>query len=94
MILGLLRAGLLAFVVLTFVYILVSIYSRSVRREKLENAWDSDPAREGAAKDERDAHIEAGMDAYRHGLRRKLIVLVYIIPMAVVLATVYAVNYQ
>jgi hypothetical protein len=34
------------------------------------------------------------MAAYRSGLRRKLILLVYIIPMAVVLATVYAINYQ
>jgi len=91
---GMLRAGVLAFVLLTVVYIVVSIYSRSVRREKLEDAWDTDPAREGAAKEERDAYIEAGMEAYRGGLRRKLIVLVYIIPMAVVLATVYAVNYQ
>lgn len=88
------RAGVLGFVLLTVVYVMVSIYSRSVRREKLEKAWDSDPAREGAAKDERDAYIEAGMETYRHGLRRKLIWLVYVIPMAVVLATVYYINYQ
>jgi hypothetical protein len=91
---GMFRAGVLAFVLLTVVYVVVSIYSRSVRREKLEKAWDSDPAHEGAAVDERDAYIESGMEVYRHGLRRKLILLVYIIPMAVVLATVYAVNYQ
>ena len=91
---GLFRAAVLGFVLLTVVYVLVSIYSRSVRREKLEKAWDSDPAREGAAKDERDAYIEAGMQAYQRGLRRKLIWLVYVIPMVVVLATVYAVNYQ
>lgn len=91
---GMIRAGLLAFVLLTVVYLVVSIYSRSMRREKLENAWDSDPAREGAAKDERDAYIRSGMEAYRHSLRRKLIILVYILPMAVVLATVYAINYQ
>lgn len=91
---GMIRAGLLAFVVLTVVYLVVSIYSRSMRREKLEEAWDSDPAREGAAKDERDAYIRSGMEAYRHSLRRKLIILVYILPMAVVLATVYAINYQ
>lgn len=91
---GMIRAGLLAFVLLTVVYLVVSIYSRSMRREKLEKAWDSDPAREGAAKDERDAYIRSGMEAYRHSLRRKLIILVYILPMAVVLATVYAINYQ
>ena len=91
---GMIRAGILAFVILTVVYLLVSIYSRSVRREKLEKVWDTDPAREGAAKDARDAYIEAGMQAYRGSLRRRLIWLVYIIPMAVVMATVYAVNYQ
>ena len=91
---GLIRAGLLPIVLLTAVYLLLSVYSRSVRRQKLEKAWDSDPDKLGAEKAERDAYIEAGMEAYRHSLRRKLIVLVYIIPMAVVLATVYAVNYQ
>ncbi|MEY3961139.1 MAG: hypothetical protein ACKO56_09495 [Paracoccaceae bacterium] len=91
---GLLRAAVLAFVLLTVVYVIVSIYSRSVRREKLEKAWDSDPEKLGAESSERDAYIRAGMEAYRNSLRRKLIVLVYIIPMAVVLATAYVVNHQ
>ncbi len=91
---GLLRAAVLAFVLLSVVYVIVSIYSRSVRREKLEKDWDSDPDKLGAESSERDAYITAGLNAYRHSLRRKLIVLVYIIPMAVVLATAYAVNHQ
>ena len=91
---GLLRAAVLAFVLLSVVYVIVSIYSRSVRREKLEKDWDSDPDKLGAESSERDAYIKAGLNAYRHILRRKLIVLVYIIPMAVVLATAYAVNHQ
>lgn len=91
---ALFRAGILAFVILTVVYLLVSIYSRSMRREKLEKEWDTDPAREGAAKDERATYIEAGMQAYRHSLRRRLILLVYIIPMVVFLATVYVINAQ
>jgi len=91
---GLLRAAVLAFVLLSVAYVIVSIYSRSVRREKLEKDWDSDPEKLGAESSERDAYIKAGLNAYRHSLRRKLIVLVYIIPMAVVLATAYAVNHQ
>ena len=91
---GLLRAAVLAFVLLSVVYVIVSIYSRSVRREKLEKDWDSEPDKLGAESSERDAYIKAGLNAYRHSLRRKLIVLVYIIPMAVVLATAYAVNHQ
>ena len=88
------RLAIFGFVALTVVYLLVSIYSRSIRREKLEKAWDSDPAREGSLPDERAAYIEAGMAAYRHSLRRKLIVLVYLIPMAIVGLTTYLVNYQ
>ena len=91
---GLLRAAVLAFVLLSVVYVIISIYSRSVRREKLEKDWDSDPDKLGAESSERDAYIKAGLNSYRHSLRRKLIILVYIIPMAVVLATAYAVNHQ
>ena len=91
---GLIRLALFGFVALTLVYLLVSIYSRSIRRERLEKEWDSDPANEGSLPDEREAFIEAGMAAYRHSLRRKLIVLVYIIPMAIVAITTYLVNNQ
>ncbi len=89
---ALLRAALLGFVILTVVYLLVSVYSRSVRRERLEKEWDGDPANEGRLPDERTAFIEQGMQAYRHSLRRRLIVLVYIIPLVTTLVTVYLVN--
>lgn len=91
---GIIRLLVFGFIALSVVYLLVSIYSRSVRRENLEKAWDTDPAREGAAKDHRDAYIRDGMAAYEKGLRKRLIWLVYIIPMAVVMTTVYLVNYQ
>lgn len=82
------------FTLLTAIYLVVSAYSASVRRERLEKEWDGDPAREGASEADRSAFIEQGMDAYRHGLRRKLIVLVYIVPVAFVLLTIYLVNFQ
>ncbi len=71
------------------VYLLVSIYSRSVRREKLEKKFDA-----GGIEGDRDAYIEAGMQAYEHGLRRRLLWLVYIIPTVAVGVTIYFVNYQ
>jgi hypothetical protein len=89
MILGWLRLLALSFVVLTVVYVLVSIYSRSVRRERLEETYDA-----GGVEGDRDAYIEAGMQAYKHGLRRKLIWLVYIIPLAVMTATVWWINWD
>lgn len=92
--LGLIRAAVLGFVALSVIYAVVSIYSRSVRRERLEKEWDTDPAREGLTRDERDAYIEAGMKAYHSGLRRKLIILVYIVPTLAFAVIVYVVNMQ
>jgi hypothetical protein len=89
MILGWLRLLALSFVVLTVVYVLVSIYSRSVRRERLEETYDA-----GGVEGDRDAYIAAGMEAYRHGLRRKLIWLVYVIPLCAMTATVWWVNWD
>lgn len=77
------------FIGLTVVYWLVAIYSRSVRREKLEKEFDA-----GGIEGSRDDYVAAGLEAYKHGLRRKLIVLVYIIPALVIGVTVYLVNWQ
>ncbi len=86
---AILRAVVVAFIGLSVVYLLVSVYSRSVRREKLEKHFDA-----GGVEGARDAYIEEGMRAYEMGLRRRLIWLVYIIPMVVVGVTIYLVNYQ
>lgn len=91
---GILRILVFAFIGLSVVYVLVSIYSRSVRREKLEKAWDTDPAREGAAKADRDAYIADGMKAYEHGLRKRLIWLVYILPAVAMAMIIYFVNWD
>jgi hypothetical protein len=88
MILGWLRLALVGFVVLTLVYWLVSAYSRSVRREALEREWDT-----GDHAVDRDAFIAAGLDAYRHSLRRRLILLVYVVPALVVAALIYIMNF-
>ena len=91
---GILRILVFAFIGLSVVYILVSIYSRSVRREKLEKSWDTDPEREGAAKEERDAYIAEGMQRYEHGLRKRLIWLVYILPAVAMAMIIYFVNWD
>ncbi len=86
---GIFRAAIFGFIGLSVIYFLVSIYSRSVRREKLEKRFDA-----GGVAGERDAYIEDGMRDYEKGLRKRLIWLVYIIPMVVVGVTIYLVNYQ
>ncbi|MES2434933.1 MAG: hypothetical protein V4586_14065 [Pseudomonadota bacterium] len=86
---GILRAAVLGFIILSVAYVLISIYSRSVRREKLEKKFDA-----GGIEGDRDAYIEDGMRAYEKGLRHRLLWLVYIIPALVVSATIYFINYQ
>lgn len=86
---GLLRALVVWMILLTVIYFMVSVYSRSVRREKLEKEFDA-----GGIDGDRDAYIEAGMEAYRHGLRAKLIWLVYVVPTILFALTVYLVNFQ
>ncbi|MDB5659605.1 MAG: hypothetical protein JWS10_2220 [Cypionkella sp.] len=86
---GILRAAILGFIILSVAYVLISIYSRSVRREKLEKKFDA-----GGIEGDRESYIRGGMQTYEKGLRRRLLWLVYIIPAVVVTATVYFVNYQ
>ena len=76
-------------IVLTVVYICLSLYSRSVRREKLETEWDED-GRTG----DRDAFVQQGLQDYDHSLRRKLILGVYVVPILVVSAIIYLTNFH
>ena len=89
MIFGWIRLILLALVFLTGIYFLVSIYSRSVRRERLEKRYDA-----GGVAGDRDAYIADGMQRYEQGLRKRLIWLVIILPLTAMAATVYFVNWD
>lgn len=85
---GVIRLFVVAFVVLTVIYISISLYSRAVRREKLEREWDEE-IREG----DREAFVKEGLADYDGSLRRRLILAVYIIPVAIVGTIIYLVNY-
>lgn len=84
---GFLRLFVIGFVLLTILYFMISLYSRSVRREALEDEWERD--RPTA---DRDAFVAEGMAQYERSLRRKLIWLVYVVPVAAALVTFYVVN--
>ncbi|SLN36143.1 hypothetical protein [Roseisalinus antarcticus] len=77
------------FVIMTVVYLCVSLYSRSVRREKLEDRWDADPQGDAGA---RRQFIENGMAEYESSLRKRLILLVYVVPAAVISTIIYIIN--
>lgn len=86
---ALVRFIVMGFIVLTVVYVSLSLYSRAVRREKLEREWD-DEGREG----DRDLFIREGLEKYDHSVRRKLILGVYVVPAIVVGTIVYVINYM
>jgi len=75
--------------ILTVIYIALSIYSRRVRRGKLEAEW----LVAGRPGDE-DAFVEAGLKEYDGSLRRKLILGVYVMPVAVIGTIVYLTNFN
>lgn len=78
------------FIGLSVLYLMISIYSRSVRREKLEERWAEEHP--GGDIDARDAYIAQGMAAYEGGFRKKLIVLVYVLPVLAVLTIFFLTN--
>ncbi len=90
---GLIRLVVLGFIGLSVVYFAISIFSRSIRREKLEKEWDANPP-EGGDMATRATYIKEGMAAYESGFRKKLIVLVYIVPPLFVAAILYLTNAQ
>lgn len=76
-------------VVLTILYVAISIYSRRVRRGKLEASWD-----EMGMTGDRDAYIEQGLKDYDSSLRRKLILGVYVVPLTVIALLIYVSNFM
>ena len=89
MIVNWVRLAFFILIGLTVAYLLASVYSRSVRREKLEKHWDA-KGLEG----DRTAFIEAGMRAYEKGLKRRLLWLIYIIPTIGFVVTIYFINWH
>lgn len=85
------RLVVFGFLALSVIYLSVAIYSRSVRREKLEKAWaEENPASTDTTG--RDAFIANGIADYNASYRPKLVALVYVVPTVIVAAIVYITN--
>jgi len=89
MIFALIRLGFVAFLIMLLVYFVLSWWSRSVRREKLEQEWD-----ESIQSGDRGAFVEQGLADYDGSLRRKLILGVFVVPYLVMAVLIYVVNFQ
>jgi Ca2+/Na+ antiporter len=83
------RLVVVGFIVLTVIYVVVSFWSRQVRRGKLKARWDA----EGRPGD-RDEFIREGLEDYDDSFRRKLILLVYIVPVTLIVVIIYVVNFM
>ncbi|QYX57892.1 hypothetical protein K1T73_05755 [Roseovarius sp. SCSIO 43702] len=83
------RLVVIGFVVLTIIYVILSLWSRSVRRGKLKREWE-----EGGHEGDYDAFIEKGLKEYDGSVRRKLILGVYIIPICLVGIIIYLTNFH
>lgn len=86
---GAIRLAVFGFLALAVLFILVSIYSRSVRREKLEKEWDAE-----VKTGDRAAYIKEGMQDYDSSLRKRLLWLVFVIPVLVVGGMLYVTNFM
>nr|WP_299207997.1 hypothetical protein [uncultured Tateyamaria sp.] len=82
------RLFLIAFVVLTVIYVCLSLYSRARARDRLEEEWDT-----GDKPGPREAYVQDGLADYNGSLRRKLILGVYIVPIFLVGLIIYLVNF-
>ncbi len=85
---ALVRLVVIGFIVLTVIYVCLSFYSRSVRRDKLEAEWD-----ENKGPGDRDSFVAEGLEAYDGSLRRKLILGVYVVPTLTVALIIYLTNF-
>ena len=83
------RLVVIGFVVLTIIYFCLSLYSRSVRKGKLEE-WYEEAGRPG----DREAYIDAGLKEYEGALRRKLIWGVYVVPVSIIAIIIYFTNFH
>ena len=85
---GLVRLVVFGFVALGVIYLSLSWYFRSVRRERLEKDYDAEPV----AGTTRDAYVNQGIEAYNKSFRPKLLGLVFVIPPLVVAVIIYVTN--
>ncbi|NVO56805.1 hypothetical protein HW561_13510 [Rhodobacteraceae bacterium B1Z28] len=76
-------------IVLTVIYVGLSIYSRLVRRRKLITHWEKKEL-----KGDRDAFVARGLKKYDSSFRRKLLLGVYVVPLGAIALLIYIINFK
>jgi hypothetical protein len=84
------RLVVFGFIGLSVIYLSVSIYARSVHKERLEDEFDADNP--DGLPDARDLFVANGMQAYNASIKPKLIGLVFVVPTVVIGTIIYIIN--
>lgn len=88
------RLAALVIALEAFLYVILSVYLRSLERERLEKAWDEvNPGRGGDSPARRE-FVERRMAVFHKTLRAQLVTLAVLLPMVAISVIVYFVNYR
>ena len=87
---ALVRLVVFGMIGLTVVYLAVSWFARSTRRERLEKEWDA--ANPDGDVETRRAEVESGVEKFRSSFVYRALLLIYIIPAALIIAAYFMTN--
>ena len=75
-------------------YVVLSIYLRSLERERLEEDWDAVNPGRGGDSEARRAFVDRRMRMFHKTLRARLVALVLVLPLVAIAVIVYVVNHE
>ena len=87
------RLLFMGFIVLTIIYVFLSLYSRAQRRSKLKAQWTREGLDDQDTRGDQDDYVQKGLEEYDDSVRRKLILGVYVIPTLLIAVIIYLTNF-
>lgn len=75
-------------------YVLLTIYIRSLQREKLEGIWDGRHPDVAGDSEQRREFVRRSMTGFERTLKSRLLLLVFVVPTVAIMAIIYYVNWQ
>jgi hypothetical protein len=87
------RLLFMGFIVLSIIYVCLSLYSRAQRRSKLKAQWHLEGLDDQNTRGDEDSYVQKGLEEYDGSVRRKLILGVYIIPTVLIAVIIYLTNF-
>lgn len=75
-------------------YVLLTIYIRSLRRERLEEEWNARHPNMAVDHDRRREFVRKSMVGFEKSLKSRLLLLVFVVPTMAIMAIIYYVNWQ